>query len=101
MVSDVITLLPKARSTMQQMTITPRHALRVLAAAFLCCTLTQAAVSQTATKRGKQTEQAVEPPPKVESDEARAARGRAKMEKQQKEFDAKAARAAKSICSNC
>jgi hypothetical protein len=75
--------------------------LRAVVAGLLCCTLTQVAVSQTSAKRGKQTERSAKPPPKVESDEARAARGRAKMEKQQKDFDAKAAKAAKSICSNC
>jgi hypothetical protein len=85
---------------MRQIKITPKHALRALAAGLLCCTLTQTAVSQTSPKRGK-TEQAAKPPPKVESDDARVARGRARAEKEQKDWDAEAVKTMKGICSNC
>jgi hypothetical protein len=85
---------------MRQIKITPRHALRALAACLLFCTLTQTAVSQTSPKRGK-TEQAVKPQPKVESDDERVARGRAQAEKAQKAWDAKSVNTMKSICGNC
>jgi hypothetical protein len=86
---------------MRQETIVPHHVLRALAAIILCCTLTHTAVSQTAVKRDKQTEQPAKSPPKAESDDARIARERAKAERQQKAFDAKATSTTKSICSNC
>jgi hypothetical protein len=82
------------------MKITPQHALRAFAACLLCCTLTQTAVSQTSPKRGK-TEQAAKAQPKVESDDARVARGRARAEKEQKALDAKSVNTMKSICGNC
>ena len=79
---------------MAQMTIT-HHAVRVLAAALLYCTLAQTAGSQAPVERGKQTDQPAKPP-QAESVDAQAAR-----EKRKKEIDTKDANTVKSICSNC
>jgi hypothetical protein len=89
--------LQKARFVMPQVTIT-HHAVRVLAAALLCCTLAQTARSQAPVERGKQTNQPAKLP-QSESADAHAARERAA--KRKKEIDAKDVNSVKSICSNC